>query len=71
MVEMAGKNVRLCHYCFISVKQHCAYDLIIKNKYKKAIEIGTSTGLSAIWFKTTIDITSRAGISISYKTAAE
>jgi caffeoyl-CoA O-methyltransferase len=25
------------------------YDLIIKNKYKKAIEIGTSTGLSAIW----------------------
>jgi len=25
------------------------YNLIIKNKYKKAIEIGTSTGLSAIW----------------------
>jgi len=25
------------------------YDLIIKKKYKKAIEIGTSTGLSAIW----------------------
>jgi predicted O-methyltransferase YrrM len=25
------------------------YDLIIKNKYNKAIEIGTSTGLSAIW----------------------
>lgn len=25
------------------------YDLILKNKYKKAIEIGTSTGLSAIW----------------------
>jgi predicted O-methyltransferase YrrM len=25
------------------------YDLIIENKYKKAIEIGTSTGLSAIW----------------------
>ena len=63
----------------------------------KAIEIGTSTGLSAIWiawalsktggklitieidegrhkkalanFKTTIDTTSRAGISISYKIA--
>jgi len=25
------------------------YDLVVKNKYKKAIEIGTSTGLSAIW----------------------
>jgi caffeoyl-CoA O-methyltransferase len=25
------------------------YDLILKNKYNKAIEIGTSTGLSAIW----------------------
>ena len=25
------------------------YDLIIENKYKKAIDIGTSTGLSAIW----------------------
>jgi predicted O-methyltransferase YrrM len=25
------------------------YDLVLKNKYKKAIEIGTSTGLSAIW----------------------
>jgi predicted O-methyltransferase YrrM len=25
------------------------YDLIIENRYKKAVEIGTSTGLSAIW----------------------
>jgi predicted O-methyltransferase YrrM len=25
------------------------YDLILKNKYTKAMEIGTSTGLSAIW----------------------
>ena len=25
------------------------FDLVVKNKYKKAIEIGTSTGLSAIW----------------------
>ena len=25
------------------------YDLIIKNKYTKAMDIGTSTGLSAIW----------------------
>jgi caffeoyl-CoA O-methyltransferase len=25
------------------------YDLIIKNNYKKAVEIGTSTGRSAIW----------------------
>ena len=25
------------------------YDLIIENKYTKAVEIGTSTGLSAIW----------------------
>ena len=25
------------------------YDLILKNGYKKALEIGTSTGLSAIW----------------------
>lgn len=25
------------------------YDLIIRNKYKKALEIGTSTGHSAIW----------------------
>jgi predicted O-methyltransferase YrrM len=25
------------------------YDLILKNNYKKAVEIGTSTGLSAIW----------------------
>ena len=25
------------------------YDLVLKNKYKKAIDIGTSTGLSAIW----------------------
>ncbi len=25
------------------------YDLVIKNKYKKALEIGTSTGHSAIW----------------------
>ena len=25
------------------------YDLVLKNGYKKALEIGTSTGLSAIW----------------------
>lgn len=25
------------------------YDIIVKNKYKKAVEIGTSTGHSAIW----------------------
>lgn len=25
------------------------YDIVLKNKYTKAIEIGTSTGLSAIW----------------------
>jgi predicted O-methyltransferase YrrM len=25
------------------------YDLVLRNKYKKAVEIGTSTGLSAIW----------------------
>jgi len=25
------------------------YDLVLKNKYRKALEIGTSTGLSAIW----------------------
>ena len=25
------------------------YELVLKNKYKKAIDIGTSTGLSAIW----------------------
>ena len=25
------------------------YDLVLINKYKKAVEIGTSTGLSAIW----------------------
>ena len=25
------------------------YDLVINNKFKKAVEIGTSTGLSAIW----------------------
>ena len=25
------------------------YDLVLKNKYKKAMDIGTSTGLSAIW----------------------
>ena len=25
------------------------YDLVLKNRYKKAIDIGTSTGLSAIW----------------------
>jgi predicted O-methyltransferase YrrM len=25
------------------------YNLVLKNKYKKAIDIGTSTGLSAIW----------------------
>jgi len=25
------------------------YDLILKNRYKKAMDIGTSTGLSAIW----------------------
>jgi predicted O-methyltransferase YrrM len=25
------------------------YDLVLKNKYRKAVEIGTSTGLSAIW----------------------
>jgi len=25
------------------------YELILKNKYKQAVEIGTSTGLSAIW----------------------
>ena len=25
------------------------YDLVLKNNYKKALEIGTSTGLSTIW----------------------
>ena len=56
------------------------HDLIIKNNYTKALEIGTSTGHSAIWIawalsKTggklaqfrTINRSSQEGLSISYK----
>ena len=40
------------------------YDLIIKNKYKRAIEIGTSTGLSAIWIAWALSKTGGQHITI-------
>jgi predicted O-methyltransferase YrrM len=50
------------------------YDLIIKNKYKKALEIGTSTGHSAIWIAWALSKTGGKLITIEineyrYKTA--
>jgi caffeoyl-CoA O-methyltransferase len=40
------------------------YDIIIKNKYKKALEIGTSTGHSAIWIAWAISKTGGKLITI-------
>jgi len=50
------------------------YDLIIRNKYKKALEIGTSTGHSAIWMSWALSKTGGKLITIEidesrYKTA--
>jgi len=36
------------------------YNLIIKNNYRRALEIGTSTGHSAIWMAWALSKTSRA-----------
>ncbi len=52
------------------------YDLIIKNKYKKALEIGTSTGHSAIWLAWALSKTGGKLITIeidepTYKEALE
>jgi hypothetical protein len=53
------------------------HDLILRHKHTRALEIGTSTGHSAIWIawalsktggkRVTIDRTSSSGISISCK----
>ena len=40
------------------------YDLIIKNKYTRAVEIGTSTGLSAIWIAWALSKTGGSLITI-------
>ncbi len=50
------------------------YDLIIKNNYKKALEIGTSTGHSAIWIAWALSKTGGKLVTIEidedrYKTA--
>jgi predicted O-methyltransferase YrrM len=52
------------------------YDLIIKNKYTRAVEIGTSTGLSAIWIAWALSKTGGKLITIEihegrYKKALE
>lgn len=52
------------------------YDLIIKNNYKKALEIGTSTGHSAIWMAWALSKTGGKLITIEidesrYETALE
>lgn len=52
------------------------YDLIIKHKYKKALEIGTSTGHSAIWIAWALSKTGGKLITIeidepTYKAALE
>ena len=35
------------------------YNLVLKNNYKKAVEVGTSTGLSAIWIAWALTIVFR------------
>lgn len=40
------------------------YDLIVKNNYRKAIEIGTSTGLSAVWIAWALSKTGGSLITI-------
>ena len=52
------------------------YDLIIQNNYKKAVDIGTSTGLSAIWMAWALSKTGGKLITIEihegrYKEALE
>ena len=52
------------------------YDLIIRNNYKKALEIGTSTGHSAIWIAWALSKTNGKLITIEidedrYKKALE
>jgi caffeoyl-CoA O-methyltransferase len=52
------------------------YDIIIKNKYTKALEIGTSTGHSAIWIAWALSRTGGKLITVEvdesrYKTALE
>jgi predicted O-methyltransferase YrrM len=52
------------------------YDLIVKNNYQKAVEIGTSTGHSAIWIAWALSKTGGKLITIEidegrYKTALE
>ncbi|CAB1078477.1 O-methyltransferase [Olavius algarvensis Delta 1 endosymbiont] len=52
------------------------YDLIVKNNYQKAVEIGTSTGHSAIWIAWALSKTGGRLITIEidevrYKTALE
>ena len=52
------------------------YDLIIKNKYKKALEIGTSTGHSGVWIAWALSKTGGKLITIDiderrHKTALE
>ena len=52
------------------------YDIIIKNKYTKALEIGTSTGHSAIWIAWALSKTGGKLITVEidesrYKTALE
>jgi caffeoyl-CoA O-methyltransferase len=46
---LAGQRGKWSDWNVPEVDGKVLYDLIIKNKYQKAVEIGTSTGHSAIW----------------------
>lgn len=46
---LAGQRGKWSDWNVPEVDGKVLYDLIVKNKYQKAVEIGTSTGHSAIW----------------------
>jgi caffeoyl-CoA O-methyltransferase len=73
---LAGQRSRWADWNVPEVDGKVLYDLIVKNNYQKAVEIGTSTGHSAIWIAWALSKTGGKLITIEidegrYKTALE
>jgi caffeoyl-CoA O-methyltransferase len=73
---LAGQRGQWADWNVPEVDGKVLYDLIVKNNYQKAVEIGTSTGHSAIWIAWALSKTGGKLITIEidegrYKTALE
>jgi len=65
---LAGQKGKWADWNIPEVDGKILYDLIVKNNYRKAVEIGTSTGHSAIWMAWALSKTGGKLITIEIDT---